>query len=66
VDLTDKRLLGFKAVLSDYINAPPYRQDLVNIKTLDPIIAPFPECSYTSFLFEEVQDLSVAVSTGFE
>lgn len=25
VDLIGKRLLGFRAVLSDYINAPPYR-----------------------------------------
>ena len=36
-DLTGKRLIGFKVILSDYSNAPPYNEERRNIRSICPL-----------------------------
>ena len=56
-DLRGKRLIGFRAILSDYINAPPYRQDRVNIRSLCPIVHEV-SCSESVFLENAFSDIT--------
>ena len=60
VNLTGKRLLGFRAVVSDYTNSPPYRLDTVNIRQLCPIVHEV-SCDESSFFETGYDDMTAYI-----
>ena len=47
-DLVGKRLIGFKVILSDYTDAPPFTQDRRNIRSICPLYDEI-DCTDTVF-----------------
>ena len=47
-DLVGKRLIGFKVILSDYTDAPPFTRNRRNIRSICPLYDEI-DCSDTVF-----------------
>ena len=57
VDLTEKRLIGFKVIESDYTDG---RRNLRSIQ----VITDTPACDDTQFKIDTIQDMSQVIGTG--
>lgn len=60
-DLTGKRLIGFKVILSDYSNAPPFNEERRNIRSICPLYDEI-DCSLTEFCNIVYDDMEALIT----